>query len=137
MSVNKVILVGHAGKDPEVRYLENNRVVATFSLATHEVGRDKAGNRLEHTEWHSIELWDELARIAEKYVRKGKLLYLEGKIRTTNWTDKDGQKKTNRFIRGTVLTFLGSTSNPAIPSDLQVLSKVAPPSKKHPGENDT
>ncbi len=109
MSVNKVILVGHVGRDPEVRYLDNNRVVANFSLATNEVYRDRNGNRQESTEWHTIEMWDDLAKIAEKYVQKGKLLYLEGRIRTDSWIDKETkQERNNKVIRVNVMNFLGS-----------------------------
>ena len=109
MSVNKVILVGHVGRDPEVRYLDNNRVVANFSLATNEVYRDRNGNRQENTEWHTIEMWDDLAKIAEKYVQKGKLLYLEGRIRTDSWIDKETkQERNNKVIRVNVMNFLAS-----------------------------
>ena len=108
MSVNKVILVGHVGRDPEVRLLEGQRTVARFSLATNEVYRDKNGNRIEQTEWHQIEVWDDLARIAEKYVRKGTQLYLEGKIRTNSWKDKEtGQEKSTKYIRANAFTLLG------------------------------
>ncbi len=109
MSVNKVILVGKAGRDPEVRHLDNNRVVANFSLATNEYYRDRNGNRQELTEWHTIEMWDDLARTAEKFVTKGKLLYIEGKIRTNTWTDKETQQeRSSKIIRANVMTFLNS-----------------------------
>lgn len=91
--VNKVILVGRLGKDPEVRHLENNGVVANFSVATSEVYRDKQGERVEQTEWHNVVVWRRLAEIAEKYLRKGSLVYIEGKIRTRSWDDKDGNKR--------------------------------------------
>lgn len=111
MSVNKVILVGNVGRDPEVRYLENNRVVANFSLATKETYRDRQGQRQELTEWHAIELWDDLAKTAEKFVKKGKLLYLEGKIRTNTWTDKEsGQERSNKIVRANVMTFINTGS---------------------------
>lgn len=109
MSVNKVILVGNVGRDPEVRHLDNQRVVANFSLATKEFYRDRNGVRQELTEWHNIEMWDDLARTAEKFVVKGKLLYLEGKIRTNSWTDKEtGLERSNKIIRANVMTFLNS-----------------------------
>src|SRR5579871_1706299 len=91
--VNRVILVGRTGKDPEVRYLENNVAVAKFSLATSESYKDKSGNKVESTEWHNIVLWRGLAEVAEKYVRKGSLLYIEGRIKSRSWEDKDGVKK--------------------------------------------
>lgn len=91
--VNKVILVGRLGKDPEVRHLENNSVVANFSLATSEVYRDKQGNKVEQTEWHNIVVWRRLAEIAEKFLRKGSMIYIEGKIRSRSWDDKEGNKR--------------------------------------------
>lgn len=109
MSVNKVILLGNVGKDPEVKYLDNNKVVANFTLATNEYYKDKNGNRAEQTEWHNIELWDELARLTEKYVKKGNQLYIEGKIRTNSWTDKEtGQEKSSKYIRVSQMTFIGT-----------------------------
>jgi len=91
--VNKVILVGNLGKDPEVRHLENGAAVANFSIATSESYKDKNGNRQEQTEWHNIVLWRKLAEIAEKYVKKGSLVFIEGRLRTRSWDDKDGNKR--------------------------------------------
>lgn len=109
MSVNKVILVGNVGRDPEVKYLDNNKVVAKFSIATNESYRDRNGNNVDQTEWHNIEMWDDLAKIVEKYVKKGKLLYVEGKIKTNKWTDREtNQERQNKFIRGTSFNFLGT-----------------------------
>jgi single-strand DNA-binding protein len=93
MSVNKVILVGRVGKDPEVRRLDNGTAVAKFSLATSESYKDKDGNKNESTEWHNVVLWRQLAEIAEKFVKKGMLLYIEGKITNREYTDKDNNKK--------------------------------------------
>jgi len=106
MSVNKVILLGNLGRDPDVRYLDNNRVVSTFPLATNEVYTDRKGNRIRQTEWHNIELWDSLAKIAEKYLKKGYTIYLEGKIRTDHWTDKDGIGRSQKKIRGINITIV-------------------------------
>lgn len=86
-------MVGRLGKDPEVRHLENNNIVANFPLATSEVFRDKSGERVEQTEWHTIVVWRRLAEIAEKFLRKGSLVYVEGKIKTRSWEDKDGNKR--------------------------------------------
>lgn len=91
--VNKVILVGHLGKDPEVRHLENGTSVANFTLATSESYKDKAGNRIDQTEWHNIVVWRGLADVAEKFLKKGSQVYLEGKIRTRSWEDQTGNKK--------------------------------------------
>ncbi len=105
--VNKVILVGNLGRDPEIRHLEGGAVVANFTLATTEFYKDKTGNRIEQTEWHNVVLWRGLAEIAEKYLRKGMSIYLEGKIRTSSWEDKDGTKKYKTEIVGETMTMLG------------------------------
>ena len=91
MAINKVILVGNVGKDPEVRYVENNVAVANFPLATSERGyTSRSGAQIpERTEWHNIVLWRGLAEVAEKYVKKGTQLYIEGKLRTRSWTDSN------------------------------------------------
>lgn len=91
-SVNRVILVGHLGKDPDVRYLEGNISVATFPLATSEFYL-KDGKRTEHTEWHNIVLWRSLADVAMKQLKKGKLVYIEGKLRTRTYEDKEGIRR--------------------------------------------
>jgi single-strand DNA-binding protein len=92
--VNKVILVGNLGKDPEVRRLENGGVVANFSLATTETYFDRNTNeRKDITDWHNIVVWRGLAEVVEKYVRKGSKLYVEGKLKTRSWTDKDGNNR--------------------------------------------
>lgn len=90
--VNKVILVGYLGKDPEVRHMEVGLARASFSMATTEVHKDKNGNRIEHTEWHNILLWRGLAENAEKLLKKGSMIYLEGKLQTRDWMDKEGRK---------------------------------------------
>ena len=91
--VNKVILVGHLGKDPEVNHLEGGLVVAKFSLATSDAYIDKGGNRVEQTEWHNIICWRKLAETAEKYLKKGSAIYLEGKIKSSSYTDKENIKR--------------------------------------------
>ena len=91
--VNKVILIGNLGKDPEVRYLENGKAVANVTLATTERYKDREGNQVENTEWHDLEMWDGLAKIAEQYLSKGKSIYVEGKIKTDSWQDEQGMKK--------------------------------------------
>jgi len=92
MSINKVILVGNVGKDPEIRYLEGGTAVCSFPLATSESYRNRDGEKITNTEWHNIVLWRGLAEIAEKYVKKGSQLYIEGRIRTRSWDDKEGNK---------------------------------------------
>ncbi|MEI6766722.1 MAG: single-stranded DNA-binding protein [Bacteroidota bacterium] len=104
--VNKVILVGHLGKDPEVRTLEAGTKVATFSLATTESFKGKDGQRIDQTEWHSIVLWRGLAEVAEKYLKKGQLVYIEGKLKTRSW-EKDGVKKYTTEIQADNMSMLG------------------------------
>ncbi|MCB9262734.1 MAG: single-stranded DNA-binding protein [Flavobacteriales bacterium] len=103
MSINKVILIGHLGSDPEVRHLDGGRTVANFNIATNESYVDKQGNKIEQTEWHRLELWDSLAKVAEKYLTKGRQIYVEGKLKTDKWTDKEGIERNTTRIR--VLTF--------------------------------
>ena len=91
--VNKVILIGNLGKDPEIKYLEGNIARVNFSLATTDSYKDKSGNRVEQTEWHNIVIWRALAESAEKLLKKGMQLYLEGKIQTRQWNDKEGTKR--------------------------------------------
>jgi len=91
--INKVILVGHLGRDPEVRYLEGGTSVANFSLATSDSYTNKNGERVDQTEWHNIVAWRKLAEIVEKYIKKGSFIYIEGKLRTRSWEDKEGNKK--------------------------------------------
>lgn len=108
--VNKVILVGRVGKDPEVRHLDSGATVANFSMATSESYKDKnTGERKELTEWHNIVLWRGLADIAAKYVHKGDLIYIEGKMRTRKW-EKDGITRYNTEVVGDNMTMLGSKS---------------------------
>jgi single-strand DNA-binding protein len=109
--VNKVILVGYLGRDPELRHLEGGLMVARFSLATTEVHKDKNGNRIEHTEWHNIVLWRILAENAEKLLKKGSQIYLEGKLQTRDWQDKDGNKRQTTEIVGETFQLLGKRDN--------------------------
>ncbi len=106
--VNKVILVGNLGKDPEVRHLESGSAVANFPLATSEVYTDKNGQRITQTEWHNVVLWRRNAEVAEKYLSKGRQVYIEGKLRTRNWTDRDGNTRYTTEVVGDLLQLLGS-----------------------------
>jgi single-strand DNA-binding protein len=107
-SVNKVILVGNLGKDPEIKYTPQGKPVAKFSLATNERYKDKDGNWQDRTEWHNIVLWERLAEIAGEYLKKGGKVYIEGRIRTDSWDDKQtGQKKYMTNIIGHDLVLLG------------------------------
>ena len=104
--VNKVILIGNLGADPEVRYFDNGSVVANFNIATSE-SYTKNGEKITQTEWHRIELWDGLAKIAEQYLKKGNSVFIEGKLRTESWQDKDGNNRSTIKIRGINMTLLG------------------------------
>ena len=106
-TINKVILIGHLGKDPEVRYLENGTIVARFSLATSETYTTKDGRKVEQTEWHPIVMWRGLADTASKYLQKGKLIYLEGKLRTRSFEDRGGNTKQITEIVADHFTMLG------------------------------
>jgi single-strand DNA-binding protein len=106
-SVNKVILVGHLGKDPEIRSIPSGTSVAKFSIATDERFTDKSGEKQERTEWHNIEAWGKLAEICGQYLRKGSMVYIEGSIRTESWDDKEtGVKKYKTKIVAKEMTML-------------------------------
>ena len=109
--VNKVILVGNLGKDPEVKYLDNGVAVANFSLATTENYKNKEGERVSQTEWHNVVLWRGLAEVAEKYLKKGASVYVEGKIKTRKWEDKEGVTRYSTEILGENITMLGGKSS--------------------------
>ncbi len=92
-NVNKVILIGNVGRDPEIRYMNNNVPKATFVMATHEYFKDSQGKKVEQTEWHNIVCWRALAEIAQKILKKGMKVYVEGRLQTRHWIDKNGNKK--------------------------------------------
>ncbi|OUJ73658.1 single-stranded DNA-binding protein [Hymenobacter crusticola] len=123
--VNKVILVGNLGKDPEVRHLEGGTTVARFTLATNDYYKDKSGNRVERTEWHNIALWRDLAEVAEKYLRKGQQVYIEGRIRTRQYQDKDNQTRYITEIVADELTMLGG--RPTTDQSTEPASQTAVP----------
>ena len=110
-SVNKVILVGRLGKDPELKYTPSGAPVAKFSLATDESFKDKTGEKQEHTEWHNIVAWNKLAEICGEYLTKGKLIYIEGSIRSRQWQDQSGNKRTSYEIIANQMQMLGSRSD--------------------------
>lgn len=104
--VNKVTLIGNLGKDPDLQYLEGNIAVAKFPLATTETYKDKNGNQVSQTEWHTVVLWRGLAELSQKYLHKGSLVYIEGKLRTRSWEDKDKIKRYSTEIVGDNLVML-------------------------------
>jgi single-strand DNA-binding protein len=107
MSVNKVILVGRLGRDPETRYTGGGQAVANFSVATDETYKDKSGERQKHTEWHKIVVWGKQAEIAQQYLKKGSLIFIEGRIQSREWQDKEGQKRTSFEIVANNFRMLG------------------------------
>ncbi|HVB07626.1 MAG TPA: single-stranded DNA-binding protein [Candidatus Acidoferrales bacterium] len=113
MSVNKVILVGRLGRDPETRFTGAGQAVANFSLATDETYKDRTGERQKRTEWHKIVVWGKQAEIAQQYLKKGSLVFIEGRIQSREWQDKEGQKRTSFEIVATNFRMLGGRSDGA------------------------
>jgi single-strand DNA-binding protein len=137
--VNKVILIGNLGSDPEIRHLPSGSIVANINLATSESYMTKEGERVEQTEWHRIELWDGLAKIAEQYLNKGRQVYIEGKLKTESWQDNDGNKRFITKIRAINMTLLGgrsSNTNQPVSEDPSMDSKPDTKSVDLPDETD-
>jgi single-strand DNA-binding protein len=107
MSVNKAILVGRLGRDPETRFTSGGQAVCNFTMATDETYKDRNGERQKRTEWHRIVMWGKLAELAQQYLKKGSLVFVEGRIQTRQWDDREGQKKSTTEIVGTGMRFLG------------------------------
>jgi single-strand DNA-binding protein len=105
--VNKVILVGRLGRDPETRYTGGGQAVANFSVATDETFKDRNGERQKRTEWHKVVVWGKQAEIAQQYLKKGSMIYLEGRIQSREWQDKEGQKRTSFEIVANNFRMLG------------------------------
>jgi single-strand DNA-binding protein len=127
-SVNKVILIGRLGKDPEVKYTPSGAPVAKFSLATDEVFKDRSGEQQKRTEWHNIVAWNKLAEICGEYLTKGKLVYIEGSIRSRQWEDQAGNKRTGYDIVARTMQMLGSKAD----SDRAAAAAAAVPSAERP-----
>lgn len=104
--VNRVMLIGNLGKDPDVQFLEGNIAVAKFPLATTETFKDRSGKLISQTEWHTVVLWRGLAELAQKYLHKGSLVYIEGRLRTRSWEDKEGNRKFATEVVGDNLIML-------------------------------
>ena len=107
-SLNKVMIIGNLGSDPEVRYLESGQAVANFNIATNRTYKTKEGEKREEVEWHRIVLWGRTAEIAEKYVKKGQTVYIEGRLRTRQWKDQNGNDRYTTEIVGDTMTMLSS-----------------------------
>ena len=113
MSVNKVILVGRLGRDPETRYTGGGQAVANFSLATDETYKDRNGEKQKRTEWHKIVVWGKQAEIAQQYLKKGSLIFIDGRIQSREWQDKEGQKRTSFEIVANNFRMLGGRAEGA------------------------
>lgn len=107
MSVNKVILLGRLGQDPELKYTPTGMAVCNFSLATSEKWKDKAGQDQERTEWHRVVVWGKIAELCNQYLTKGRQAYLEGSLQTRSWDDKDGNKRYTTEINAKTVQFIG------------------------------
>ncbi len=123
--INKVILVGNLGRDPELRYTQGGTAVANLSIATSETWNNKDGQKQERTEWHRVVLWDKLAEIAQKFLTKGRQVYLEGRLQTRAWQDKDGNKRYTTEIRGDQLVMLGGKGEQP-----QAQTNISPPASQ-------
>ncbi len=113
--VNRVMLIGNLGKDPDIQFLEGNIAVAKFSLATTETYKDRSGKLISQTEWHTVVLWRGLAELAQKYLHRSSLVYIEGRLKTRSWEDKDGNKKFATEIVGDNLIMLDKKSESGQP----------------------
>lgn len=109
-SVNKVILVGRLGQDPEVKYTQGGAAVATLSVATDEIWKDQNGERQRRTEWHRVVAWSKLAEICGQYLSKGRLVYFEGRLQTRSWQDREGNKRYTTEVRADNMVMLGGRS---------------------------
>jgi single-strand DNA-binding protein len=130
MSVNKVILVGNLGRDPEVRFTAGGKAVARFSVATSEVWTDAEGTRQERTEWHNVVVWGKQAESCGQYLQKGRQVYIEGSIRTRQYDDKDGNKKYITEVHAQRVQFLGGGGRGAQPREPQASEPAAPPAEE-------
>ncbi|MBR4135474.1 MAG: single-stranded DNA-binding protein [Bacteroidales bacterium] len=138
--INKVILIGRLGKDPETRTFEGGVKKSSFTLATSEYRKDKDGNRIELTEWHNIVCWRNLAEVAEKYLNKGKMIYVEGKLRTRNWED-NGIKHYITEVEASTFTMLESRpageTAPVATQNANMGNTVPQPAMEEPVSNET
>ncbi|MCA1960544.1 MAG: single-stranded DNA-binding protein [Desulfomonile sp.] len=132
-SLNKVLLLGHVGKDPEVRYTGSGRAVASFTLATSQTWKDQEGNDQERTEWHRIVAWGRLGEICGEYLSKGKQVFIEGRIQSRDWEDQEGNKRTTVEIIASDMIMLGGGG----PSQAQREDREPPPrSSRRPEPKD-
>ena len=138
-SVNKLILVGNLGRDAELRYTPGGAAVATINMATTEVWNDKGGQRQEKTEWHRVVLWGKTAESLNEYLTKGKQIYVEGRLQTRQWDDKDGNKRYTTEIRGDRIVLLGGGGGgraPSVDRGSEIAHQPAPESSSEPLTDD-
>lgn len=138
-SVNKVILIGRLGADPEVRYTPSGAPVANFRMATSETWNDKQGQRQEKTEWHRIVVWGKLAELCGEYLSKGRLVFIEGRLQTRQWDDRDGNKRYTTEIQAREVTFLGGRGEGGEPVHKKSAGAGADPAgqSSSPGTNES
>ncbi len=129
-SLNKIMLIGHLGKDPEVRYTPDGSPVATFSMATSETWTDKNGGRQEHTEWHTIVAWNKLADLSKRFLSKGRQVYVEGRIRSREWNDRDGNKRRSTEVIAAQIVLLGSRPQQGMDAGVQPMEPASRPSSE-------
>jgi len=134
--VNKVILIGNLGRDPEIRHLESGRAVANFSMATSETYKNREGDKVTHTDWHNVVLWTPLAEIAERFLKKGTQVYIEGKLTTRSYDDKEGNKRYVTEVVGREMTLLGRASDSS-PYQESSPSQETTPAEKPTSTSDT
>jgi single-strand DNA-binding protein len=136
MALNKVLLIGNVGKDPEIRHLQGGASVATITLATSERYKDRNGESREITEWHTVIAWRQLADLAENYIRKGSQIYVEGRIRSRSWDDQNGQKRYVTEIQADAIQLLGrrgdNAAAPAQPQQPQNYGGYSAPAQPQP-----
>ncbi len=132
MSVNKVILLGRLGQDPELKYTPSGAAVCNFSLATSETWNDKnSGQKQEKTEWHRIVVWGKLAELCNQYLAKGRQAFVEGRLQTRSWDDKDGQKKYTTEINATTVQFIGGQASAGQGSHAPAQNNTNEPAKEY------
>lgn len=135
-SVNKVIIVGNLGRDPETRYMPNGEAVTNIAVATTEAWKDKnTGEKKELTEWHRVTMYRKLAEIAGQYLKKGSQVYIEGRLQTRKWTDKDGVERYTTEIIADTMQMLGSKSGGSAPHDDAPAPRQAPATNARPAPN--
>lgn len=126
MSVNKVIILGRLGQDPELKYTPSGAGVCNFSLATSENWTDKSGQKQERTEWHRIVVWGKLAELCHQYLSKGRQAYVEGRLQTRSWDDKDGNKRYTTEINASTVQFIGGSAGTSVERDNSSQMNQAP-----------